>query len=108
MRLSSAEPYICRNASERAGRIALFASSTERSTLQVLLDGQFGIQNRVSTCKRDSRPHSHGIEKNNPFPATWICRLNDFELNRLVLHGRSLKVRRSDEIPIQTHIEARL
>jgi hypothetical protein len=80
------------NASERADRIAFSAASTVRATLQVLFDGQFGIQNRVRTCKRDPRSHPRGFEKHNPFPATWICRLNDFELNRLVLHGRSIKV----------------
>jgi hypothetical protein len=34
---------------EWAGRMAFSAPSTLRATLQLLLDGQFGIQKRVST-----------------------------------------------------------
>ena len=44
-------------------------------TAQRFLDGEFGIQHGVGTCKRDASPRFGCIEKDDPFPATWICRL---------------------------------
>jgi hypothetical protein len=39
---------------------------------------------------RASAPRSGCIEKDDPFPAPWICRLNDFKLDSFVFHSRSL------------------
>jgi hypothetical protein len=63
------------------------------SPLQRILDGEFCIQYGVSPCKRDASPRFGCIEKDDPFPATWICRLNDFKLDGFVFHGRSSKRR---------------
>jgi hypothetical protein len=63
------------------------------SVLQRLLDGQFRIQHGVGPCKRDASPRFGCIEKDDPFPATWICRLDDFKLDGFVFHGRSSKRR---------------
>jgi hypothetical protein len=66
---------------------------TALSALQRFLDGEFGIQDGVGPCKRDASPRFGCIEKDDPFPATWICRLNDFKLDGFVFHGRSSKRR---------------
>jgi hypothetical protein len=63
------------------------------SALKRFLDGEFGIQHGIGTCKRDASPRFGCIEKDDPFPATWICHLNDFKLDGFVFHGRSLKRR---------------
>jgi hypothetical protein len=63
-------------------------------SLQRLLDGEFGIQYGVGACKRDSSPGVCCIKKDDPFPATWICHFNNFELDSFVFHGRSSKRRR--------------
>jgi hypothetical protein len=68
------------------------------SVLQSFLDGEFRIQHGISPCKRHASPHSGRIEKYDPFPATWICRLDNFELHAFVFHGRSSKRRHG--IPI--------
>ena len=64
-----------------------------------LVDGKFGIQHGVGTCKPNSGPGSGCIEKDDPFPATWICRLNDFKLDSFVVHDRSSS---APEIPRMT------
>jgi len=48
------------------------------SALKRFLDGEFGIQHGIGTCKRDASLRFGCIEKDDPFPATWICHLNDF------------------------------
>jgi hypothetical protein len=63
------------------------------SALQRFLDGEFGIQHCVGPCKRDASPRFGCIEKDDPFPATWICCLDDFKLDGFVFHGRSSKRR---------------
>ena len=67
-------------------------STLSTSALQRVVDGEFGIQHGVCTCKCDPLPRSRCIEKDDPFPATWICRLNDFKLDSFVLDGRSSSV----------------
>ena len=63
------------------------------SALQRFLDSEFSIQHGVGPCKRDASPRFGRIDKDDPFPATWICRLNDFKLDGFVFHGRSSKRR---------------
>jgi hypothetical protein len=63
------------------------------SALQRFLDGEFGIQHGIGTCKRDASPRFGCIEKDDPFPATWVCHLEDFKLESFVFHGRSSKRR---------------
>jgi hypothetical protein len=65
---------------------------------QCALDGNFRIQNRIGPGERDSCTHSGGVQKDNPFPTTWIGRWDDFELNSFVLHSRSLNCRRSESV----------
>jgi hypothetical protein len=57
-------------------------------TAQRFLDREFGIQHGVGTCKRDSSPRFGCIEKDDPFPATWICHFDDFKFESFVFHGR--------------------
>lgn len=63
------------------------------SALQRFLDGDLGIQHGVGPCKRDTSPRFGSVEKDDPFPATWICRLKDFKLDGSVFHGHSSKRR---------------
>ena len=63
------------------------------AALQRLVDGEFGIQHGVGPCKRDASRHFGCIEKDDPSPATRICRLNDFKLDGFVFHGGSSKRR---------------
>jgi hypothetical protein len=62
--------------------------SSGPSALQRFVDGEFGIHHRVAPGKCDASPHSGCVEKDDPFPAKGICRLNDFKLNSFVFHGR--------------------
>ena len=59
--------------------------------LQRFFNDEFGVQDGVSPSKRDATPGSGCIEKDDPFPATWICRFDDFKLGGFVFHGRSSK-----------------
>ena len=88
------------------GRCALCQDPDAPSILQRLFDGQFGISYGVSTCKCDASPHSGSIEKNNPFPATWICRLNYLKLHSFVFHSRPSKFE-TVRPAIRSHVEAR-
>ena len=56
------------------------------------LDSEFSIQHGVGPCRRGASPRFGCIDKDEPFPTTWICRLNDFKLDG-VFHGRSSKGR---------------
>jgi hypothetical protein len=63
------------------------------SALKRFLDSEFGIHHGIGPCKRNAGPRFGCIEKDDPFPATWICHLNDFKLDGFVFHGRSSKRR---------------
>jgi hypothetical protein len=67
------------------------------SALKRFLDSEFGIQHGIGTCKRDASPRFGCIEKDYPFPATWICHFDDFKLDAFVFHGRSSKRRHRKE-----------
>jgi hypothetical protein len=77
------------------------------SALQHFFDGEFGIQHGVGPCKGDASLRSGCIEKDDPFPATRICRLNDFKLDGFVFHGRSSK-RPAQEVQALPRNERRL
>ena len=64
---------------------------TAAVNVQCPVNGNFRNQNGIGPRKCDSRTHSGGVQKDNPFPTTWIGRWDDFELNSFVLHSRSLK-----------------
>jgi hypothetical protein len=85
--LSEATP--CFNIARAAQNPLLLEAAL--SALQRFLDGEFGIQHGVGTCQRDASPRFVCIEKDDPFPATWVCRLKDFKLESFVFHGRSSK-----------------
>jgi hypothetical protein len=63
------------------------------SALQLLFDGSLDIQHGVGPGKRDASPRFGCMEKDDPFPATWICHFDDFKLDAFVFHGRSSKRR---------------
>jgi hypothetical protein len=60
--------------------------------LQRTVDSNFRIQNGIGPRKRDPRTHSGGVQKDNPFPTTWIFCWDHLELNSFVAHCRSRKV----------------
>ena len=72
------------------------------------VDGKFGIQHGVSTCKPNSGPGSGCIEKDDPFPAIRVCRLNDFKLDSLVFHDShsSVAARNTSVYPNAYRIDA--
>jgi hypothetical protein len=76
------------------------------SAFQCIFNGQFAIQNGVGTCERDASPHPDRIKKNDPFPATWIDRLNDFVLNTFVFHRLPQIVKRLNFYPNANRSEA--
>ena len=73
--------------------------------LQCFFDGKFGVDNGACLYQCDTDLHSIGIQKDNPFPTTWIGRFNHGELNRFLFHSLS-----QDEAvkPIRTRIAPRL
>ena len=76
----------------RSGQSIRAWSNLPRSAaalLQRFLDGEFGIQHGVGPRERYASPRSGCVEKDDPFPAAWIYRLNDFKLDGFVFHGHS-------------------
>ena len=63
------------------------------SALQLFFDGSLGIQHGVGPGKRNASPRFGCMEKDDPFPATWICHFDDFKLDPFVFDGRSSKRR---------------
>jgi hypothetical protein len=57
--------------------------------LQCSINGNFSIEDGIGARKCDPRTHSGGVQKDNPFPTTWIGCWDDFELNSSVLHSLS-------------------
>jgi len=73
--------------------------------LQCFFDGKFGVYNGVCPCRCDTDLQSIGIQKDDPFPTTWIGRFNHGKLNRIMFHSLSLGETLK---PIRTRIAPRL
>jgi hypothetical protein len=67
------------------------------SALQLFFDGSLGIQHGVGPGNRNASASFGCMEKDYPFPATWICHFDDFKLDAFVFHGRSSKRRHRKE-----------
>ena len=78
---------------EASGHTNLAIASGIVSALQLFFDGSLGIQHGVGPGKRNASPRFGCMEKDGPFPATWICHFDDFKLDAFVIHGRSSKRR---------------
>src|SRR5215217_5945510 len=78
---------------EASGHTNLAIASGIVSALQLFFDGSLGIQHGVDPGKRNASPRFGCMEKDDPFPATWICHFDDFKLDAFVFHGRSSKRR---------------